>query len=175
MKTINPEILLNLCKAISENPRFTKTWIKAIADFRTYCNMAVWIVARVFGIDLHGMRANAIYKYLHGSKEWRQIDAFHLDEAHRLINEGRLVIATEKGILVGHVAVGCPGPKVGSWKWKCKVFRVGNIGRDNGVMGLNYAFRQVPDIFVYDPEPPILQDIPSMPDNKYSSGLRPKA
>ncbi len=152
MKQINPEILLNLCKAVSENPRFTKTWIKAIADYRTYCNFSVWIPARVFGVNLDGMRANAIYKHLKESKDWRQIDGFHLDEAHTLVNEGRLVIAAQEGWLVGHVATGCPGPKVGSGKWKCQVLRVANVGRDNGVMGLNYAFRTFPDLFVYEPE-----------------------
>lgn len=160
MKKIDPVVLRNLCEATVINPRFKPTWVEKL--LRTFCNYGLQLIAGAFGLRLKG-RANKIIKEMRKSPNWRQVDFY---DAARFANQGALVVAVREGILVGHVAVCCPGKPVWSGKWGIDCPICGNVGKDNWdpLRGINWAFTKIPDIYVWDD---------SVID-KYSSGLRPK-
>lgn len=107
---------------------------------RTWCNVAVNHVACVAGyIGLKGMIANEIVNAIKKSVDFAKVSA---QDAQKLANDGRLVIAGRMDEPHGHVAVVFPGGElVNSSKWHEEAATVANVGKDNGVMGSNWAFR----------------------------------
>lgn len=147
MKTINPIQLRNLCEGVVVNPRFQPNWIIRTDLLETYCNYALWLIARTFGCVINGT-ANQITRLIELSPEWREV--FFL-EAHELAQEGHLVVTARTAFLHGHVAVIYPADEMGkSGKWNVKVPIVANVGNDNKLVGLNWVFRDIPKIYVWN-------------------------
>jgi hypothetical protein len=118
----------------------------------THCNQATCSVARAVGApmgpltDAHGtpLLANQIGANLAKSGSgYHQVSA---DEAQKLANQGKLVVVAGPG----HVATVRPdtGQKVPG-----RGPIIANVGRNNGVMRLNYVFGKsaLPDVKFYTP------------------------
>ncbi len=154
MKIIPVEILVNLCNSVVINPAYQPTWVNKI--LWTRCNFSFQLIAGVFGLKFKGM-ANKIINEIRISPDWHKVD-FH--DASKLVNQGALVVAVEEGLIHGHIACLCPGETVWSEKWSLDSPLCGNVGKNNWhpLRGVNWAFALRPDLFVYDPKPPISQD-----------------
>jgi len=128
----------HFAKTVASNPAFVPR------DGLTFCNFAVSLVAEAFGItSLSGKRANDI-------DAWLQSNATKCTgtEAIELAETGALVIASQSSRTgSGHVAVVLP-EKDYSVKWGKTVPKVANVGKRNGVMGVNWAFATEPEYYV---------------------------
>ena len=118
---------------------------------KTYCNISVQRICRGLGYDkLDGMLANQMHEYL--SKNWIIPAGDKKDKMLAAYNAGKigdLAILAQKGNEHGHVAIVAPRePMLFSGKWGLYVPQVANVGKTNGFMGANWAFPEVPDVFV---------------------------
>ena len=91
--------------------------------------------------------ANDIVQFVAHSLEWLEVQS---DKAIEEARQGRLVFAVFSEQPHGHVACVYPGAEpVASKKWRLqRLPQVANIGKDVGVMGVNFAFREPPRYFV---------------------------
>lgn len=108
-------------------------------DDVTYCNVAVNFIACNVGLkSFKGLLANEIINFIKRSADFAKVSAA---DAQKLANDGRLVIAGRMDEPHGHVAVVYPGGElVNSRKWHEEACTIANVGKDNGVMGANWAF-----------------------------------
>lgn len=114
----------------------------------TYCNFAVRDIAEAMGLALFkGLTANQIHAKLLTLPHCRQDTG---DRARLHAEAGQLAIASQTGQVHGHVAVVYPGPMSYSGKWGTSVPMVANVGRTNGVMGANFAFKDQPTYFLLE-------------------------
>lgn len=123
----------------------------APANGVTFCNIAVHRICRGMGFDkFEGILANQIYEYcvMNWERPWGEKEDMG-KQAAEAAGKGDLVIAAVKGNPHGHCAIVYPkGPMLYSGKWGMYVPRVANVGKENGVMGANYAFRDPPEYFI---------------------------
>jgi len=120
----------------------------------TFCNYAVQAVCKKFGCDsLNGLTANGMCNtILHLPDEWYKISGLI---AHGYANMGRFVIAALANKPQGHVATIYPSDMMAvSGKWRDnpktsrgKVPMCANVGPKNSIIGVNWAFREVPDYY----------------------------
>lgn len=179
MKTIPIEIFKNLCESVVINPAFKPRFLVRWGIFTT-CNFAFQLIAGVFGLKFTGM-ANKIIRQIRSSPDFRKVDFY---DAHCYVNKGALVVAVEEALIHGHLVCLCPGPTVWSGKWSIDCPLCAGVGKRMGIEGINWQFRHIPDIYVYDPKPPISQDDLEMiattdfpdkkGDDKYLSNPQPK-
>jgi len=129
--------------------------ILAVPDFiakdnTTYCNIGTYFVLRELNLNnkffninkKRIMLANEMYDVL--DKEYKRINITDL------INRDfeKVYVACVKDEPHGHIAIIYPDKTLcQSGKWKLSVPLCCNFGKENGIMGLNYAFRYIPDIF----------------------------
>jgi len=161
MKRIPPDVLRLLCESIVVNPLFQPKFLQKYGLI-TQCNRSAMLIAGVFDCLLSGT-ANQMCKYIRNSPNWRRVDLY---DAAIFASQGAFVVALEEGMIHGHVVVCAPGKPVWSGKWSVDVPLGANIGKSNffPLRGINWAFRRIPDIFVWD----------DSGVDKYGSGLRPK-
>ena len=124
-------------------------------DNTTYCNMATFDILERFGLQRNFwdkeekriMLANEMCEVL--DKTYIHIGC-DCDKFPELINSNFLMIASWKNDNGhGHIAPIYPSrTRVFSNKWKKNVPLVGNVGYENGVMGLNWAFPEEPKIYI---------------------------
>lgn len=109
---------------------------------RTYCNIAVNRICTHLGYgDFSGLLANQIYDKCVSSDEWCRTTG---EAANRYSCEGKLCLAVQKGTPHGHCNVIYPSKMVYSGKWKEYVPQAANVGIKNGIMSVNYCFREPP-------------------------------
>ena len=113
---------------------------------KTYCNVFVQRVCLDYGYaGLKDRTANSIYDFCSNSEDFVKIG---MDDAYKYSTDGMLCIAALKSTPHGHVAIVYPDLKVFSGKWNMEVPRVASVGTKNGIMGVNYAFKDKPDYFL---------------------------
>lgn len=135
------------CRVLSEEK------YEPLADGTTFCNLAVHdILTRLglpeFCIDPEAKRpflANDLAEKLENSCQ-----ELNFPDAHRLAQEGCIVVASMKMPEHGHVAVVYPSPATAiSGKWgRSDIPFVANIGKDNAVLPLNWAFGAAPRLWL---------------------------
>lgn len=120
-------------------------------DVETHCNAAVAFIAVKMGcMELTGRLANDMCDYFTARPDtWSPLP---IEKAQELANQGSLVIAARKDDPHGHVCVCMPGIAKTSGKWNCRAPAVVNIGREVFIgKGLNYAFKDIPLLYVWRP------------------------
>jgi hypothetical protein len=123
------------------------------ADGTTFCNLAVHAILDRFGLGAlvwdqergRPMLANYMADKLESA--CRELT---FDEAFGEANKGSLVVAALKMPGHGHVAVVYPFPaRFTSGKWmRWDIPCVANVGKENGVMPLNWAFGAKPRLWL---------------------------
>lgn len=119
----------------------------------TYCNVGLYYILKQLGFanDPNFIfiptkaphTANNIYLNL--KKNFKNVS---IQECIKNILTGNIYVSAKMGKEHGHVAIIYPSKTVVySNKWGINVPLVANIGYENGIMGLNYAFEDMPDIF----------------------------
>lgn len=147
-KIIADDVRLACHKVLSDRSLLSR-------DNITYCNVGfVRILMELNSKNLHyfvddrtkkPFLANAIIDIL--DKNFKTIDFKTLLE--NILFSNIIYVAGLKGVGHGHVAVVYPMPGfVYSSKFKTLVPLVANVGKINGIMGLNYAFSEMPKIYV---------------------------
>lgn len=118
----------------------------------TYCNLALNEIALLYcGIkDFKGKLANQIYELLKSDARWMPING---ESAQLNSIKGHFCIAAQQNNPHGHVATVLPRGLVYSSKWQKYVPMVANVGKRNGAMGVNFAFRSEPDYFMWMGKP----------------------
>ena len=124
-------------------------------DGLTFCNIALYDILSELGIGKiiwnvpakRVMLANEIADTLENT--CRELS---MTEAALAANSGRIVISALKAPYHGHCAVIYPFPGLyTSGKWgRADVPCVANIGKDVGVMPLNWAFGALPRLWLVD-------------------------
>lgn len=117
----------------------------------TYCNMAVRHIANKMGYlgFMRNQLANEMIDQMAGSQQWQKVD---MGIAQKLANTGCLVVACQRMLPHGHVAVVRPGNEGRSAKWG-QVPKVVNIGVKNSIgVGVNWVFpgSDKPDFYVWN-------------------------
>lgn len=121
----------------------------------TYCNLNVYRVVQALGLNLfynfdadRPMLANEMVTYMDIFPQRFSRFQNHVI-AHELVNKGFLILAGQKEELHGHITPLYPsaGMKT-SGKWRTQVPYVSNVGERNEIMGLNFAFADLPDYYI---------------------------
>ena len=116
----------------------------------SYCNLAVHRICRGMKYEaFSGMLANQIIDHM--ELKWIKTSGSDPDRANSAqvaANIGDLAVAGLGGRKHGHVAVIAPGNKVFSGRWNCYLPRCYNVGMRNGIMGCNYAFKEIPEFYI---------------------------
>ena len=125
--------------------------VKTMVLKRSFCNYMVARIAEDMGVStLKDKLANSIYDYCSTHKDWAEVQP---DVAFEGAKQGFLVVAALKGKVHGHTGVVFPGLKVFSGKWNTYVPQIvqasAKYGQPNGIIGVNYAFREMPRFFIY--------------------------
>ncbi len=166
MKFLPRDVLINLCEAVVTNPLFQPRFLEKYGLI-TQCNRGVMLIARVFGLKLTG-RANAMIKHIRNSPDWRKVNPY---DAFNHANNGALVVAVEEGLLHGHIVALCAGATVWSSKWSLDCPLCAGVGQRNGVEGINWQFKHIPDMYVWDTKPPITtNDVVTAVTTDYPTG-----
>jgi len=120
-------------------------------DGTTYCNLAVQYVTKNYaeytGFINNGspMLANQMIKHMDDAPEWAEVDP---EAAKKLADDGRIVVAGKRRNPHGHVAVVLPmGPMCASKKWGGAWPTVSNVGLENRICGVNFAFSAKPKFY----------------------------
>lgn len=126
-----------------------------LADGTTWCNYAVHAILSQFGLGdfvLDPERKRPMLANYMAEKLENTCRELTFDEAFTKANEGALIVAALKMPYHGHVAVIYPHPgRYTSGKWqRADVPFVANVGKDNGVMPLNWAFGAAPRLWLVD-------------------------
>lgn len=141
------EKLEKLCQEAINNSDWKAE--KVGRKLRTFCNIAVHHISQGLGcIELGGKLANKQIEYMRFATEtWNPCDS---EGAQAFANVGELVIGGKIKIGGhGHIVVIHPGGMIESGKWKKSVPMCCSIGKENGIMGVNWAFRKEPDYFLW--------------------------
>ena len=117
---------------------------------KTFCNFGVQRICRGVGYEMPNLMANDLHDYL--QKNWikpRGLLSAQMEAAFNAAMLGDLAVLSYKHDPHGHIAVVAPiKPMLYSGHWSMYCPQVANIGQHNGFMGANYAFKEVPDIFI---------------------------
>ena len=117
----------------------------------TYCNIGFWLMMKLLGHSIpftnqaqnSPLLANEIIDIL--EKNYKKID---MDYCLNNVLSGNIFVCGLKAKEHGHIAVIYPmiSPVI-SKKFKKEVPLVANIGKTNGIMGMNWAFREMPNFY----------------------------
>lgn len=127
---------------------------EALADGTTFCNFAVHEILTRLRLPAFCLPApNSIVPMLANDlteKLETHCRELNFEEAHRLALEGAVIVAAMKMPEHGHVAVVYPvAYMAASAKWsRSDIPIVANVGKDNGVMPLNWAFGARPRLWL---------------------------
>jgi len=117
---------------------------------KTYCNFGIDAICRKLDIKSFWnekanrlMLANEMFAALIKSDKWEEVNF-----SDTIYSQGLYILAT-RGKVHGHIAVVFPAGTSVSWKWRCHCPMVLNIGKENDIMGANYAFKNKPRAFKY--------------------------
>ena len=145
----------------------TKTQIQAACDnalsnskfqpdgFTTHCNEAVFSIFKQLDFDIFWnmeakriMMANEMVTWMKVCPLFKLVT---IDEAIKASVDGvSLCVAGQQEAIHGHVCVLYPTDKTTfSGHWQQSVPMIANIGKTNGIMGLNYAFKDIPEIWQF--------------------------
>jgi hypothetical protein len=111
---------------------------------RTWCNMGSACVLSYFGEGMFWLRpyfprlANEQISKMENSKEFAEIT---IQEAIKQVNLNRLIFACKKENKHGHICALYPAPADMSKSWGGYVPMVANIGKENFVKHLGWAFK----------------------------------
>ena len=130
------------------------------STIETQCNFAVnWICLKMGHLGFPGgskykpvLTANEITKQLKEDPDFARLEGPDVGYiAKREADKGKVVIAARAGSPHGHVALVLPGGSlVKSRKWGGALCpQLANVGRNNGLVGANWAFALPPDYFVW--------------------------
>lgn len=149
--------LMKIANRIVRNPRYLFEK-QADGTLKTFCNIAAWDFAESIGCGKffsnklrRPMLVEEIYVLVHAlGGSWRKISDI---EAITLATEGNFVIAIQRGKpgivdLEDHIVVVLPGT-IFSKKWNKKVPLCLNIGKENFIRGINFAFKTEPEYFLW--------------------------
>lgn len=117
----------------------------------THCNTGVQRICRGMEYDkLDSMTADEMHAYL--KKNWIEPYGSTQDKmiaAYSAALLGDLAILSWVHEPHGHVAVVAPEKtQIFSGKWQLYVPKVANVGQKNDIMAANFAFTELPDVFV---------------------------
>jgi hypothetical protein len=127
---------------------------KKTKEVTTFCNLACFRLVQDLGLPYYWndaldrpMLANEAIGYMDDNPN--QFSKFHDPvTAWELANKGHLIFAALKNIPHGHIAPVYPTPgMVTSGKWRIQVPYVSNVGIKNEIMGINFAFADIPDFY----------------------------
>ncbi len=140
--------LIQIAKAVTDNPAFETKDISGDGIKETFCNWGLRLIAEaVFGFSgFNGLNANSIHAFLKAN--WKRVGP---KEAHELAKDKFVVAAwTNPTGGSGHVAVVIHEKLHFSGQWNKDCPTVANVGHKNGFMGANYAFgkEKEPEYFV---------------------------
>ena len=129
-----------------------------LADGTTFCNLAVHeILTRLrlpaFCIDPNTPEKRPYLANDLAEKLETSCRELNFEEAHRLALDGAVILAALKMLGHGHVAVVYPTKfMAASGKWgRTDIPFVANVGKENGVMPLNWAFGARPRLWLVAP------------------------
>ncbi len=135
-----------VCHQVLANPGYLAT------PGKTYCNIAFYEIMKKFNLHNHFfntkekriMMANEIMDSL-----INKFPKVHIEDVKQKIIEGKQIfVAGIKENPHGHITVIYPVKSfVYSAKWKLEVPLCANVGIENAIMGLNYAFKNIPLFF----------------------------
>ena len=114
----------------------------------TFCNVAVNYISCAAGFSgFKGLLANEIINLMKKSPDFAKVSA---ENAQKLANDGRLVIAGRMDEPHGHVACVYPGGEVvNSSRWHEPAATLANVGKINGIMGANWSFPMPPSYWTW--------------------------
>jgi hypothetical protein len=151
----------------SNNMKFTQEQLKSVMDMvrldptfapkpdgTTYCNYNAFRVAAGLGcpeiwapLKEGQAMANNMISHMDAHPEIFFKFADHM-KAWQMVNDGSLVFAALKAAEHGHI---CPiYPSVGmetSGKWRTQVPSCSDVGKSNGIKGINFAFATEPNYY----------------------------
>jgi len=117
----------------------------------TYCNIGFYYILRLLGLGDDFVNklykepylANEMYDIL--KEKYKQVN---IEEVLSNLESGKLYAASIKDNPHGHIALIYPHKtKVYSIKWNKLVPLCVNFGKENGIIGLNWAFNKEPEYF----------------------------
>lgn len=148
--TFNIVILKNIMDKVRNDPALAPVK-NADGTTTTFCNFNAYNIAKALGLNMfwnseanRPMMANEAVDYMLTNPARFLCFHNHLS-AFTLVNQGHLVFAALKNTPHGHIVP--VYPSVGmetSGKWMAQVPYCSNVGARNDIMGLNYAFADVP-------------------------------
>jgi len=138
--------LISFAKAVVTNPAFISKDITGDGKAETFCNWGMRLFAEaLFGYSgFNDLSANNIHAKVKADG-WKQVDGA---TAAKLAEKTMVISAQTNPTGSGHVALILPLPLVASGKWGKSVPQCANVGRTNGIMGVNHAFATEPEYFV---------------------------
>lgn len=144
----NRDLLIDSIHTVYDNPTYRPQLDRESGVMTTYCNQAVSDIATRMGCkDFVGLTANDICDFMSASTNWSETP---LEKSQQLANQGSLVVAGLKDSPHGHVCLICPGIEKSSGHWNAQAPAAMNIGKTVFISkGLNYAFIDVPKIYVW--------------------------
>jgi len=120
-----------------------------LPDDKTYCNIGTFMILRELGLhndfvkDKSIMLANEMYEML--KEKYVRVP---IERVFKDLLSGKVFVACLPNKPHGHIAIIYPhDTKVFSLKWNISVPLCANIGKENGIIGLNWAFAEMPDLF----------------------------
>ena len=130
-------------------------------DGKTYCNFGIDFILRELGIicffnseKKRLMMANEMVEFMENSERFTEIPWEQIIGKEDLIILGIRKDTNGDGVIDekdhGHVAVVYPAGTSRSGKWGCVCPMAANIGKENAVMGANWAFGVKPKAFRYN-------------------------
>ncbi len=138
--------LMEIAERVVNDPKYVMRDVTGDGVPETFCNIALNRIAKeAFNYaGFEGKMANAIYAMLKQGGAWKEVSG---EEAAALARQNAFVVAAQPAKTHGHVAVVVPKPMVMSGKWKKMVPTCANVGKKNGIMGINHAFGDEPEYF----------------------------
>ena len=142
---MNSMNILSFARAVIGNPAFISKDITGDGKAETFCNWGLRLFAEsMFGYSgFNDLSANNIHAKVKADG-WRVVDA---PTAAKLADKTFVIAAQTNPTGSGHVALILPLPLVSSGKWGKSVPQCANVGKTNGIMGVNHAFATEPEYY----------------------------
>ena len=137
---IDKKRIEEVCTTVLNNPAFQPR------DGWTYCNWGLDLIMKLCYdyAGFQGLRANDICDYLEISPSWEKIDIDDIADT-----DAPIIAAQKNSVGSGHIALVLPWREwTHSGKFKRSMPIAANIGKKNGLMGVNWAFATMPNFYV---------------------------
>lgn len=143
----NVDKIRNVChKVLANTNLFPK-------EGKTFCNIGTYYILDELGYGHYFFDTQAKMPKLANEmnltlkRHFKKLELNNLSSDY--LESGNIFIASIYNAPHGHIAIIYPTKtKVFSFKWNTSVPLCANIGKENGIIGLNYAFDEKPDIFL---------------------------